>query len=193
MLNVQHVSGGYATEPILHDISFEVKKGDLFGILGPNGSGKTTLLKMISRILPIQSGKIEIAGKDLQSLSAKQLAQTVAVLSQHTADSFSYTVKETVSLGRYAHQKGWFQTWSAYDEEIVQKVMVQTGVSLLQNKNIQELSGGEKQRVFLAQALAQEPEILLLDEPTNHLDLSYQKELLDLLKQWTIEKQLTVI
>ncbi|WP_066366666.1 heme ABC transporter ATP-binding protein [Neobacillus fumarioli] len=193
MLNVQHVSGGYATEPILHDISFEVKKGELFGILGPNGSGKTTLLKMISGILPIQSGKIEIAGKDLQSLSAKQLAQTVAVLSQHTADSFSYTVKETVSLGRYAHQKGWFQTWSAYDEEIVQKVMVQTGVSLLQNKNIQELSGGEKQRVFLAQALAQEPEILLLDEPTNHLDLSYQKELLDLLKQWTIEKQLTVI
>lgn len=88
MLNVQHVSGGYATEPILHDISFEVKKGDLFGILGPNGSGKTTLLKMISRILPIQSGKIEIAGKDLQSLSAKQLAQTVAVLSQHTADFF---------------------------------------------------------------------------------------------------------
>ena len=193
MLNVQHVSGGYSNESVLKDISFEVKRGELFGILGPNGSGKTTLLKMISGILPITTGEIYIKGKRLQEYSAKQLAQIVAVLSQHSSQSFSYTVKETVSLGRYAHQKGWFQTWSNEDEEIVQRVMNQTGVSAFQNKNIQELSGGEKQRVFLAQALAQEPEILLLDEPTNHLDLSYQKELLDLLKHWTTENGLTVI
>jgi iron complex transport system ATP-binding protein len=193
MLSVQHVSGGYSAETILNDISFEVERGELFGILGPNGSGKTTLLKMISGILPIQSGKILIDGKNLGELTAKQLAQSVAVLSQHFSESFSYTVKETVSLGRYAHQKGWFQSWSIQDEDIVQKVMAQTGVSLFQHKSIQELSGGEKQRVFLAQALAQEPEILLLDEPTNHLDLSFQKELLDLLKQWTTENGLTVI
>ena len=123
-----------------------------------------------------------IKGKTLQEYTTKQLAQIVAVLSQHSSQSFSYTVKETVSLGRYAHQKGWFQTWEDADEEIVQRVMKQTGISAFQNKNIQQLSGGEKQRVFLAQALAQEPKILLLDEPTNHLDLSYQKELLDLLK-----------
>jgi iron complex transport system ATP-binding protein len=193
MLSVQHVSGGYSAETILNDISFEVERGELFGILGPNGSGKTTLLKMISGILPIQSGQILIDGKNLGELTAKQLAQSVAVLSQHFSESFSYTVKETVSLGRYAHQKGWFQSWSIQDEDIVQKVMAQTGVSLFQHKSIQELSGGEKQRVFLAQALAQEPEILLLDEPTNHLDLSFQKELLDLLKQWTTENGLTVI
>ena len=117
----------------------------------------------------------------------------IAVLSQHSSQSFSYTVKETVSLGRYAHQKGLFQSWSKADEEVIQRVMKQIGVSRFQNKNIQELSGGEKQRVFLAQALAQEPEILLLDEPTNHLDLSYQKELLDFLKQWTSDNGLTVI
>ncbi len=193
MLNVQQVSGGYSSEAVLMDISFDVEKGELYGILGPNGSGKTTLLKMLSGILPIQKGEILINGKRLQEYKAKQLAQIIAVLSQHSSQSFSYTVKETVSLGRYAHQKGLFQTWSKSDEEVVQRVMKQIGVFKFQNKNIQELSGGEKQRVFLAQALAQEPEILLLDEPTNHLDLSYQKELLDFLKQWTSENGLTVI
>ncbi|MDQ0199645.1 heme ABC transporter ATP-binding protein [Neobacillus ginsengisoli] len=193
MLSVQKVSGGYSGETVLTDISFEVERGELFGILGPNGSGKTTLLKMLSGILPIQQGEILIRGKRIQEYVVKQLAQIVAVLSQHSSQSFSYNVRETVSLGRYAHQKGWFQSWSKEDEEIVQRVMNQTGISPFQNKNIQELSGGEKQRVFLAQALAQEPEILLLDEPTNHLDLSYQKELLDLLKQWTSENGLTVI
>jgi iron complex transport system ATP-binding protein len=193
MLRVQDVSGGYSDESVLKDISFEVQTGELFGILGPNGSGKTTLLKMISGILPIARGDIFIKGKRLQEFNSKQLAQIVAVLSQHSQQSFSYTVKETVSLGRYAHQSGWFQTWGEMDESIVQRVMKQTGIASFQNKSIQELSGGEKQRVFLAQALAQEPEILLLDEPTNHLDLSYQKELLDLLKHWTTETGLTVL
>jgi iron complex transport system ATP-binding protein len=193
MLSVQQVSGGYSNEAVLKDISFKVDQGELFGILGPNGSGKTTLLKMISGILPIQKGEIFIREKRLQEYRAKDLAKIVAVLSQHSSQSFSYTVKETVSLGRYAHQKGLFQTWSNEDEEVVQKVMKQIGVSTFQNNNIQELSGGEKQRVFLAQALAQEPEILLLDEPTNYLDLSYQKELLDFLKLWTSENGLTVI
>lgn len=193
MLSVQHVTGGYSGEAVVKDVSFDVENGELFGILGPNGSGKTTLLKILSGILPVQTGEVFIGGKRLQSYSPKQLAQKVAVLSQHSSQSFSYTVKETVSLGRYAHQKGLFQTWSGEDEAVVQRVMKQIGVIQFQEKNIQELSGGEKQRVFLAQALAQEPEILLLDEPTNHLDLSYQKELLDLLKQWTTENGLTVI
>lgn len=193
MLSVRNISGGYLSESVLNDISFEVAPGELFGILGPNGSGKTTLLKMLSGILPIRKGEIFLQEKRLQEYPAKQLAQMVAVLSQHSSQSFSYTVKETVSLGRYARQKGWFQSWGREDEEVVQRVMKQTGVSSLQTKNIQELSGGEQQRVFLAQALAQEPEILLLDEPTNHLDLSYQKELLDHLKLWTMETGLTVI
>ncbi|WP_160723310.1 adenosylcobinamide amidohydrolase [Bacillus sp. USDA818B3_A] len=193
MISVQHVSGGYTSESVLTDVSFEVGTGELFGVLGPNGSGKTTLLKILSGILPIRDGEVFIKGKRLQEYTTKQLARMVAVLSQHSSQSFSYTVKETVSLGRYAHQQGWFQSWSKEDEQVIQRVMVQTEVSSLQNKNILELSGGEKQRVFLAQALAQEPEILLLDEPTNHLDLSYQKGLLDLLKTSTIENGLTVV
>ncbi|WP_462409698.1 adenosylcobinamide amidohydrolase [Neobacillus sp. Marseille-QA0830] len=193
MLKLQHVSGGYLGDAVIKDVSFEVEKGELFGILGPNGSGKTTLLKMISGVLPILEGEILMSGKSLQDFSPKQLAQKVAVLSQHSSESFSYTVKETVSLGRYAHQTGLFQSWSKQDEAVVQRVMNQVGVGDFQDKNIQDLSGGERQRVFLAQALAQEPEILLLDEPTNHLDLSFQKELLDLLSQWTAENKLTVV
>ncbi|MGJ7909777.1 adenosylcobinamide amidohydrolase [Neobacillus sp. LXY-1] len=193
MLSVQHVSGGYGNELVVKDISFEVKTGELFGILGPNGSGKTTLLKLLSGILPVRSGDLFINGKKLKEYTQKQFAKKIAVLSQHSSHSFSYSVKETVALGRYAHQKGFFQNWSNQDEEVVQLVMKQVGISNFQHKDINALSGGEKQRVFLAQALAQEPEVLLLDEPTNHLDLSYQKELLDLLKQWTLDHKLTVI
>lgn len=193
MLKIQQLTGGYMGEAILKDISFEIEKGEFFGILGPNGSGKTTLLKMLSGVLAFSDGNILLKDKPLKQYSARELAKIIAVLPQHSSQAFSYTVKETVSLGRYAHQQGWFQTWSEMDEQIVQQVMEQTGVAQFANQDIQQLSGGERQRVFLAQALAQEPEILLLDEPTNHLDLSFQKELLDRLKGWTNARNLTVI
>lgn len=193
MIEVDHVSGGYSDENILKDISFDVKNRELFGIIGPNGSGKTTLLKMISHILSVKTGEIKIKGKSISDYSSKEFAQLVAVLPQSTAYTFSYTVKETVSLGRYAHQRGLFHTSSEEDEKMIQKVMEQTGVARYENELIDNLSGGERQRVFLAQSLAQDPEVLLLDEPTNHLDLAYQKELLDVLKQWTKEKNLTVV
>jgi iron complex transport system ATP-binding protein len=193
MIDVFQVSGGYSNHSILKDISFKVKKGELFGIIGPNGSGKTTLLKCISGTLPLQSGEIKLNDRSITAYSTKEFAKFVAVLPQLTQQTFGYTVKETVSLGRYAHQSGWFHTFSEEDEKIVQEAMGMTGVKEFENDPIDMLSGGERQRVFLAQALAQKPEILILDEPTNHLDLSYQKELLDLLKSWTKEKGLTVI
>ena len=187
------LSGGYPNKAVLDSVSFQVNKGEFFGILGPNGSGKTTLLSMLSGILPYQNGSIQIKGRDVKEYTAKELARVIAVLPQHSSFAFSYTVKEAISLGRYAHQKGWFHTWSEEDEVIVQKVMEQTGVTNFSEYHFEELSGGERQRVLLAQALAQEPEILFLDEPTNHLDLSYQKGLLDLMKKMAIEQQLTVI
>ncbi|WNS75910.1 adenosylcobinamide amidohydrolase [Bacillus sp. DTU_2020_1000418_1_SI_GHA_SEK_038] len=193
MLSVQQITGGYTGESVIKNVSFELEKGELFGILGPNGSGKTTLLKMLSGILPFSSGEVLLKGKSLSDYSTKELAKIIAVLSQHSNQSFSYTVRETVSLGRYAHQKGWFHSWSQEDERIVKQAMEQTGVELFESHYLHELSGGERQRVFLAQALAQEPEILLLDEPTNHLDLSFQKDLLDLLKSWTKNRGLTVV
>ncbi|RFU67945.1 adenosylcobinamide amidohydrolase [Bacillus sp. V59.32b] len=193
LLSIRDLTGGYSEEAVVNDVSFNVHQGELFGVLGPNGSGKTTLLKMMSGILPYGQGEITVKRKKIKDYTAKELAKIVAVLPQHSAQSFSYTVKETVSLGRYAHQRGWLQSWSAEDEEIVKKAMAQTGITAFGDHYLDELSGGERQRVFLAQALAQEPEILLLDEPTNHLDLSFQKELLDQLRQWTKERQLTVV
>lgn len=193
MIQVNDLTGGYSGGEVLKGISFEVAKGELFGILGPNGSGKTTLLKMISGALHLNSGSIMVDNRLLSNFSPKELARLMAVLPQHAEQAFPYTVKETVSLGRYAHQKGWFNSWRNEDEQIVEMVMEQTGITHLQEKSIVELSGGEKQRVFLAQALAQQPKILLLDEPTNHLDLSFQKELLDLLKKWAAEEHLTVV
>lgn len=193
MLDVSNLSGGYHDKPVLDSISFQVQKGEFFGILGPNGSGKTTLLSMLSGILQYKKGSIKIKGKDLKDYSAKQLAKVIAVLPQHSSVAFSYTVKETVELGRYAHQKGLFHTWTDEDEEIVEQVMKQTGVEAFSELPFEQLSGGERQRVLLAQALAQGPEILFLDEPTNHLDLSYQKSLLDLMKKMALECNLTVI
>jgi iron complex transport system ATP-binding protein len=193
MIEVNNVSGGYHNAAILKDISFRVKKGELFGVIGPNGSGKTTLLKTISRILNVKQGEIRMKEKPVSEYASKEFAQLVAVLPQNTAQTFSYTVKETVSLGRYAHQRGLFQPMSDADEAMIQEAMEQTGVAGYMDVPIDSLSGGERQRVFLAQALAQDPEILLLDEPTNHLDIAYQKELLDVLKIWTNEKDLTVI
>lgn len=193
MLNVRNLFFQYETKQILQNISFSVNKGEMIGILGPNGSGKTTLMKIISGILAPLEGQVEIKGTSIDQYKTKELAKVVAVLSQHVNESFSYTVREIVSLGRYAHQSGLFQSWTSKDEEVITRVMKQTGVFVFQDKSIHALSGGEKQRVYLAQALAQEPEILLLDEPTNHLDLSYQKELLDSLREWSREKDLTIV
>lgn len=193
MLDVKEVSGGYEGNHVLKNVSFTVKGGELFGILGPNGSGKTTLLKMISGLLSPQYGEILIKNQPLTVFSAKELAKIIAVLPQMSSEVFAYSVKETVSLGRYAHQSGWLHSRHPDDEKLVQEAMETTGVAKFQHKLLHQLSGGERQRVFLAQALAQQPKILLLDEPTNHLDLAYQKDLLDQLKDWTHERGLAVV
>ncbi|MCA1053928.1 adenosylcobinamide amidohydrolase [Rossellomorea aquimaris] len=187
------MSVGYEETMIIEHIDFSVEKREFFGILGPNGSGKTTLLKALSGGIHPSQGTILLNGRTLEDYSPKELAKMVAVLPQNSTHSFSYSVKETVMLGRYPHQKGLFKAISPNDEEIVQRSMEQTGVDRLQSRKLDELSGGERQRVFLAQALAQEPQIILLDEPTNHLDLSYQKNLLELLKKQTKEMNLTVV
>lgn len=131
--------------------------------------------------------------REISRFSRKELAQKMAVLPQLSSHAFPYTVKETVALGRYAHHQGLFQTWTPKDEQVLQTVMEQTNIIGFQHDSVQELSGGEQQRVFLAQSLAQQPDILLLDEPTNHLDLAYQKGLLDLLKKRTKQQGLTVV
>lgn len=193
MIQVKEVRGGYGEKEVIHGVSFEVERGEFLGILGPNGSGKTTLLKMIAGILAPESGQVTLDGHPVQSYRPKALAQKLAVLPQKTDQAFSFTVEETVQFGRYPYQKGWLQSVTKEDIEIVSKVMDQTDIAQFKDQSIHELSGGEQQRVYLAQALAQCPDYLLLDEPTSFLDLAYQKELLDLIKQETASSNLTVI
>jgi len=193
MLKVQGLTGGYHEVPVVKNVSFQVNKGEMLGILGPNGSGKSTLLKIISSVLPLKTGTVELDGKPIKTYASKELAKHMAVLPQLHTHAFSHTVRDTVSLGRYPHQSGFFSSWSDKDEKAIQDAMQLTEVKVYENAYLDELSGGEQQRVFVAQALAQQAKILLLDEPTNHLDIAHQKQLLDTIKMQAIEKGLTVI
>ncbi|MGE7986455.1 adenosylcobinamide amidohydrolase [Lysinibacillus fusiformis] len=193
MIVVEHLSGGYEDVPIVKDISFTVEKGKILGILGPNGSGKSTLLKVMSGILPAVEGTISIDGQNILSYNARTLAKKMAVLPQLHANAFSNSVREAISLGRYPHQTGFFSSWSEQDEQAVQHAMLQTGIKRYEHTPMEFLSGGEQQRVFVAQALAQTAEILLLDEPTNHLDIAHQRQILDMVRKEAVECGLTVV
>ncbi len=195
MIELHNVTGGYDKQkPTVRDITFTVDKGSFVALLGPNGSGKTTLIRLIMNVLSIQSGEVKIEGKSVKAYSPKQLAQKVAVMTQENQIGLEFTVQEIVSLGRYPYQaKGLFSAASVQDEEVVESVMKLTNVWHYRNHTFQSLSGGEKQRVLLAKALAQEPDYLLLDEPTNHLDVKHTMELLQLLKTLQQEMNLTVL
>lgn len=193
MLEISGLTGGYGDKNIVKNVSFNVNKGSMLGILGPNGSGKSTLMKLISGVLPSASGDVKIDGKSIAEFPAKELARKMAVLPQLHAHAFAHTVRETVSLGRYPHQGGWFSSWSKEDELAVMEAMSLMDISHYEKTQIDRISGGEQQRVFVAQALAQDAGILLLDEPTNHLDINHQKELLDTIKKQAIEKELTIV
>lgn len=184
MLKAEHLACGYGGEPVVKGLSFEVPAGGRLCVLGPNGCGKTTLLRALAGLLP-HEGKVTAEGRDLAAMDRRQLARTVALLSQTSSVYFSYTVYETVLMGRYAHQAGGaFSGPGPEDKRIALECMERTGVAHLRDRQVTELSGGQLQRVFLARTFAQQPRIILLDEPTNHLDLKYQVELVQELKAW---------
>ncbi|MBC8589871.1 ABC transporter ATP-binding protein [Wansuia hejianensis] len=193
MLELKNVFTGYGDIDIIKDISLNIGEGTNLCILGPNGCGKTTLLKAIAGILPIR-GDILIDGISIKDMKRHEIAGKIAVMSQISNIYFSYTVFETVMLGRYLYMKNSiFKEPSQNDKAYVEKCLKATGLSSIRNKQIDTLSGGQLQRVFLARTLAQDPNIILLDEPTNHLDLRYQKELIDYLKEWSKEDRHAVI
>ena len=182
----------YDRDWIIKDISFQMEKGELLGIIGPNGSGKTTLLRILDKILIPQRGKVVIDGLDIGGIRRKEIAQMVAVVPQEPQFSFSFSVLEVVLMGRAPHLRSiGFEGKNDYD--IAHRAMELTDTWRFSARTITELSGGERQRVMIARALTQEPEILLLDEPTNHLDINHQVEIMDLIKDLNITKRLTVI
>lgn len=157
---------------ILSDLSFEVTPGQWVGILGPNGAGKTTLLRAIGSHVPFD-GRILLEQRAVEQMTARSRAQKLAFVRQARSLTFDFTVEEFVLLGRAPH-RGWLETYRASDETRVRKALAQVDLEGFQSRSVLSLSGGEMQRVFLAQALVQDADLLLLDEPTAHLDVHYQ-------------------
>jgi iron complex transport system ATP-binding protein len=191
-LTVNGVECRYGSVKILEDVNLALKEGDFVGILGPNGSGKTTLLKSISRTLKPHTGVILLDKADIYQLKNTELAKKLAVVPQETSIGFSFTALDVVLMGRNPHLAR-FQMETEKDKDIAKKAMMRTNVWHLAERPLNELSGGEKQRVIIARALAQEPKVLLLDEPLTHLDMVNQLEIMDLVKELCAKEGLIVL
>ncbi|MDP2754419.1 MAG: ABC transporter ATP-binding protein [Nitrospirota bacterium] len=192
MLEIKNLTCGYDSKFILQGINLKIGAGELVGIIGPNGSGKTTLLRAITRIIRPKKGEIFLEKENIERLSFKELAKKIAVVSQDSMANFM-AVKEFVLLGRIPHRRRLQFLETKADERIAQEAMALTGTLQLKEGFIGDLSGGERQLVVIARALAQEPKLLLLDEPTSHLDIAHQVKILDLIKRLNKENGITVI
>jgi iron complex transport system ATP-binding protein len=176
----------------LRDVSVAIAPGSLTGLLGPNGCGKTTLLKLLSGVLKPELGSVRLGDRELRLLSSRAVAQQIAVVPQETHPAFDFSVMEMVLMGRHPHL-GAFQLEGPDDLAIARESLIATGTAHLAARAYMTLSGGEKQRVVIASALAQKPKVLLLDEPTASLDLGYQLEIASLLKQLNRERGVTMV
>jgi iron complex transport system ATP-binding protein len=195
-VEVRDVSFNYAKTPVLRGISFHAKKGEFFCILGPNGSGKTTLIRCVCALGGTQGktlgGSIRIAGRPLEGLKRRDIARLVAVVPQRSSLPGGLSVRETVEMGLYAAEAG-AREGRASVQSRIDGVMETLGLLEYSGRDIYSLSGGEFQKVLLARALAQNPEILILDEATAHLDIHHAIEIFTLVKDLTRRKALTVL
>jgi len=179
-LAAERVTLAYLDAPVVHEVSLAVHSGELVGLVGPNGSGKSTLVRALSRVLPPLAGTVTLDGADLYRADSRAVARRVAVVSQEPAAGFGYQVLELALMGRTPHL-GRFGLERRRDLEVASRALEATGALQLAERRLVDVSGGERQRVMIARALAQEPELLVLDEPTAHLDLNHQLEIMSLL------------
>ena len=182
----------YGEKEVLNKINLQVEDGQIVSIIGPNGSGKSTLIKALSRCIKPTKGTIYLGEENLSHIPTKKIAQKMAILPQVKNVCADITVKNLVSYGRYPHLK-FGQRLNKEDEEIINWAIEKTRLIDLKDRYIATLSGGEQQRAWIAMSLAQKPEILLLDEPTTFLDISYQLEILELVKELNESLNITVI
>jgi iron complex transport system ATP-binding protein len=192
MIEVRSVSFRYHEAWVLQEVSFRVEKGEFVGVIGPNGSGKTTLLKLLYRLLSPQRGEILFELVPMKKMDRRDIAKRIAVVAQETQVLFPFSVLETVLMGRSPYL-GRLLFESEKDLEIARKAMEWTKILPFSERPIEELSGGERKRVFIARALAQEPEVILLDEPTANLDIQHQIDFLDLILTLNRERGLTIV
>ncbi len=191
-INIKDLNCFYGKVPVLKDISFSVSSGDLFIIIGPNGSGKTTLMKTISGLRGLEKGRIDIMDCAMDDYSGKALARALAFVPQDVPADFPFTVTELVLMGRSPYL-GILGLPEKEDLEVATRAMEFTGVEHLAQRKLDQLSGGERQLVFIARAISQDPQIMLLDEPTASLDLAHQIKIMDLMERLKSEKEITVV
>ncbi|MTI68920.1 MAG: ABC transporter ATP-binding protein [Firmicutes bacterium] len=192
VIDVKDLHFKYYNQGILNNINIKVEKGSFVSILGPNGSGKTTLLKNICNFLKPNNGTICIKDKEVFKYKNKELAKNVAVVHQNNDVNFDFSIYDIVLMGRLPYQKK-FKSESKKDHEIVKKNMKKTEIWKFKDKSIHEISGGERQRVMIARALSQQPDILLLDEPISALDIKHQMSILSLCKDLVKDKDISII
>ena len=193
-VEVSDVRFGYgASGPeVLHGVSLTGESGTFCGVIGPNGSGKSTLLRVIGGVARPWSGCVLLGGRDISLMSPRQAAQLVAAVGTSEAMIFPFTAEETVLMGRSPHLR-FFASETALDAAKAHEAMKRTGVAHLAGRRITALSSGERQRVLIARALAQEPKVLLLDEPTAHLDVNFQVEIMELVSALAHESGIATI
>ncbi len=192
MIDLHALSFRYRQDWVLDDLSFQIERGEFVGIIGPNGSGKSTLLKTLCRLLSPQKGEILLDRVPLTEMSQREIAKKIAVVPQETYSLFPFRVIEMVLMGRSPYL-GSLLFEGPKDLEIAQRAMAWTEILPISERFIDELSGGERKRVFIARALAQEPEVILLDEPTANLDIHHQVDFLHLILSLNREQGLTIL
>jgi iron complex transport system ATP-binding protein len=192
VLQVDRISFAYGEHHVLHDVTLSVPRGRIVGLLGPNGSGKTTLLRIMAGTLTPIHGHVRIDGVDVAHATRRDLARRIAIVPQETHSTFDYTALDIVLMGRYPHL-GPFELEGAADLAIARDALGATATRHLESRPFDTLSGGEKQRVVIASALAQASDVLLLDEPTASLDLGYQFEIAALLRRLNSDRGTTMV
>jgi iron complex transport system ATP-binding protein len=192
IMRLENISFAYETSPVVRDLSLSIQQQDFIGLIGPNGSGKSTLLKLMGAILKQDSGSILFNEFHLSQINKKQFAQSVSWIPQDHPMVFPFKVSEIVLMGRHPYLSS-LSFESEEDFVIAQRAMKSTMTLQFADRYFNEISGGEKQRVMIASALAQNPEIMLLDEPTAALDLKYQVEILSILKRLNTDGKMTLV
>lgn len=192
MLEVRNLKISYGDFTVIDDLSFTADEGQWLMLVGPNGAGKSTVLNAIAQTAPY-SGSVTFDGVDLRHMKPNERASLIGILTQNHFVGYSFSVEEVVRLGRYSHTRGFFSDKGTGNEAAIEQALELTGMAGQRNQSVLTLSGGELQRTFLAQVLAQDPRVLLLDEPTNHLDLIYQKQIFSLVSRWLQQPGRTVI
>ena len=192
-LKLENFSTGYANDFIISSIDLSIKSGEWLGVIGPNGSGKSTLIKGICRIIKPFQGSLHLKGKDINRFSKKIISQTISYLPQYFNSNMQVTVKELVALGRSPYKDFWEFDLNKTDNEKIHEALNLVDIYDFKDTLINQISGGQRQRAYLALALAQDPEILILDEPTNALDLKYQIKFLEIIKKLKEKKDVSII